>query len=794
MSVIKAAISQQRRLGKFKKRQVSGISFRNGKQNAVQYIHMPIYEAKVLLDKGISRIKVGITGVDSWQEYESLTIRNEAVGKLPIWWDDNFIDNTLSYEVNSKIIAMTDNLFKQRMKEEGYQSRDIHKDKKIGTEYVESNDLTKLIEVVKFTLKDSYRIAYERITGKHIKPIKTNRWKERNGQNEYIINPIVKHFLQPAKKLALSFYKAILQAPGGSGKTLCSVRIAQLVCKALGLPFKLLFISNKITNALQSLEVISKYYPTQTGKKLINIIIVGSINENDYRVCEAWATIIRASNYSKLEAMLKYFHSTNEDCVVVVVNKSLNSLLITADKIKINFKNWFTIADEVRGYCSEKGVAKLVTNPECALVNPKYSHLFGRVLNMDATPINRGKDNDNQLCVYNDDNEKFGKLFQISDAKARELGWVCDTNAFIIQVPSTPEYETSIKENRPFLATLCGITYQMPVQYYAALYGFTEFLIPMNKGHFILLTLTKESVRQIAEFMNTLKDNGILDNDFDIIEGYANKGNAAVKRFNRADKAILIATRWIYDGADTVRADCLLPLYNLENESDMDQFEYRNHRVFEGKVGSLVFCAMANRLEDSSWFKLMEKKSNGIQCNIISDSEFKQILTQPNPIVPIASPHGLGPNSVANMLSNITVITASGGNKNPIVDEDWSILGKAISFGQFTDEDGNSLFSKLVSSANVLKEIASKEELAENVFVKDSKNFEKIVNRNLQNEAFSHTKDWNELLKLNKKQDIENYIYVNNLQGESKTNPKYRVLHAYVRWATSNNKLNLISA
>ena len=120
-----------------------------------------------------------------------------------------------------------------------------------------------------------------------------------------------------------------------------------------------------------------------------------------------------------------------------------------------------------------------------------------------------------------------------------------------------------------------------------------------------------------------MQNYGDLDSSFEIIEGYAECGNSCVNKFNRAKRAIMIATRWIGVGADTYTCDCTLPLYTPQSRAFARQFGMRGDRRHEEKITTFCLIGAEDQLEDSPFFESLQMISNGEQLQIISSSEIR---------------------------------------------------------------------------------------------------------------------------------------------------------------------------
>jgi len=367
----------------------------NGHKHAVFYI----YDQNIKLD-GKYRLKAGISSKLTPKEYLSETIRNEGRGKEIIKWDDSYLDQDLTWKQAARILPLTDNTFNRLLQESGYNSRKIHNDRSIGTEYFEHEDRDVLIEILESTWQTAYAIAYEYITRLELPDsLWIKEFEPRYRQDTKFIDPIIEAHIKGIERITG-------KAPGGSGKTKVSFRISQLMSKHDNNPWKVLTVSDNIANTVQLTEEFAKFYKGQTGKRNTNIWVIGSMDPFNYRLLSAWANVLQVNNTNKVEQLLTKATNSKQDYAIFVVNKSANRFLEIANSIGINFKKFYTILDEIQQYASENGVAKNVHSTQCAVVNPKFEHLFARKLGLSATPIDRGGETSKD-AVYNDDIDKF---------------------------------------------------------------------------------------------------------------------------------------------------------------------------------------------------------------------------------------------------------------------------------------------------------------------------------------------------------------------------------------------------
>ena len=653
---------------KFKR--TSGLTvLENGRLHAVRYIWEEGLQIKQLVDKGIYRGKSGIAIEETPKDYLKNFLRGDSTGKKMVWWDDNFIDQNLSYENAAKIIKLMDSIFKTIMKEEGFQSRTIHNDRSLGTEMYENDNYEELIDCIKHTWDKAYRIAYESITKNELpNELIHQEFSPRYMQPERMIDPIVNYLADNDK--------CTMEVPGGSGKSKCAFRISQLICEALGLPWKVLGVGNNISVTVQLCNEYSKFYKGQTGQRLLDLYIIGSINANDYRLLESWANVYSVSN-DKLSLYLKQAYDSPNNCAFFVVNKSANDFLALADKIKVNFKKFFTILDEIQDYSRETGIPKMVTNSQCAIINPKYGHLIGLQLGLSATHIPRPEHITDVRAVYNDDLDKFGPcIARVTEIEARSFGWICDKQGVVIPIPTDDIFADAIAENAIFNIEMFGVNKPFnPVTYV----GVEGIRLLSHNNKILVLVSRRVDIEMIASVLRLYQDNGQLDNNFNIIEGYAECNNACINNFNKSSRAIMIATRWIGVGNDTYTCDCTLPLYNPESRAFIRQFGMRSDRVYQDKVSTFALVASESRLEDSPWFESLQMISNGEQLNIVSQAQFRQERE-----------------SVIGGTRNVTLIRPER-TERPEIALQWEEIMRLVSTKAYIDEaTGKTRFSEIV--------------------------------------------------------------------------------------------------
>ncbi len=650
----------------------SGIKvLKNGKLHAVRYIWEDGSPSKELVNKGITRVKSGIAREDSYREYFKNMLRTDSTGRKMIMWDDNYIDQNLPYEQAAEIVTKMDNIFCRMMIDKGYRSIDIHS-VDMGTEFYEGPNRKALLKAINDSWEDAYRIAYEAVTkteapnANHI-----SEFKPRNMQQEAIIDPIIKHLIEDLGN------RCSIEVPGGSGKSKCSARISQLVCEALGLPWKVLGVAPTVSTTVQLCQSFSDFYKGQTGKRMLNLYLVGSANPSDYRLLEAWANVISVSD-DRLPEIMKEAYESDEDCAFFVVNKSVSDFLPLAKKHKIDFKDWFTIIDEIHyHYASENGVPKMEYDSNCAVINPKFNDLFGKRLGLSATHINRNDVEDLQAS-FNDDEDKFGKrVVQVSESQAREWGWICDKRGIIVPIPTDEVFTSALADNATFNVEMFGQTKSFNPVTFVGVEGIR--LLAPSHNKMLVLTSSYADARSIIDVLKLLQINGQIDSDFELIYAHRDMDMACVNRFNReGTRVIMVTTRWIATGVDTYTCDCTLPLYTPESRSFARQFGMRGDRIYGNKVSTFAFVASESRLEDNPWFESLASISNGEEINIISQSQFAEERDR-----------------VIGGRSNITLLRSEPAER-PEVALQWEQVCNIVSTKEYLSDDGKAELSKIL--------------------------------------------------------------------------------------------------
>ena len=370
-------------------------------------------------------------------------------------------------------------------------------------------------------------------------------------------------------------------------------------------------------------------------------------------------------------------YESNRDCAFFVVNKSASEFLFLANELGINFKKFFTIIDEIHEYSSENGSPTMVNTLKCAAINPKNDHLFGKKLGLSATHINRPEHIVDISAVFNNDLDKFGPCVStVTEIEARLFGWICEKQGVMIPIPTEEIFVNALATNSILEIELYGTIKQFNIVTFVGVEGIR--LLSYNNKILVLVS-RKIDVSRIIEILRIHQQNGGLDKDFELIEGFAECGNICVNNFNKAKRAIMVATRWVGVGNDTYTCDCTLPLYNPESRAFSRQFGMRGDRKDGDKVTTFALIAPEENLQDNRFFEYLQMISNGEPVNIVSEARLRE--------------EG---RSVIGGRRNITLIRPERPNP-PTIFAKWEEFAKHIALRDYIDEKtGETLFSRIV--------------------------------------------------------------------------------------------------
>lgn len=682
--------------GYIRERHAKGLKLlKNGHMHSVFYVHKVLGGVKQLEEKNIFRVKPGISILPNKEKYFSQRGTNELVGKDMKVWNQSFLDQSLTWDEAKAIINLTDRLFKNRMIQLGKNSRDIHGSSIKSTEAVESNiSYEHIINECVQVHEQCYKIAYEKITKKTFSKdiIEKKPFKYRNGQDEYFVTPLVNKFIS-LFKTGINLVKLSAKAPGGSGKTFLSYMTGWLLSRHFKTPFKVFGVGNSVPQTIQLVNEFSKFYEIITGKRLLNIHFIGSDPDRggNFMLNQAWAESNQAANTNRVRDILKDFSETREDYAIFVVNKSTSEVIKICKENNITFDYTFKFLDEIQQYSSESGTPKSIQDRDTQIINTKNDFIFKNsfALSVSATPINRGVQSSQDIkAVFNSDIDRFGELeVDISYQLARELGWNCDLEMLIAPIPLEPEIADAYENNDPVGIILEDQSYRMRPSIFLGSEAI-NFAIADNRTHILLLSTWRDDVEDLTTFLKARQEAGYLSKEYTIMGGLSEKANYVVNTFNKHEKVILVANRWIGVGHDTVECDCIIPLYIPGNQWYLEQLVMRSLRIKKDNRGALLVYIGPEEVEnpERTWnnpiWNFIESNSNGIPAKIISSADFRE------PAEPRVIGGTRNPNEGIAHESNVRIIRNN--NSNPVAFLQYETAASYCIQSKWTNEDGTS--------------------------------------------------------------------------------------------------------
>ena len=130
----------------------------------------------------------------------------------------------------------------------------------------------------------------------------------------------------------------------------------------------------------------------------------------------------------------------------------------------------------------------------------------------------------------------------------------------------------------------------------------------IGKHHIHIPVSSKLVARKTIRFINLLQECGLIPQKYKVIQALVEDGNKALEEFNNEEFAIIVGTRWMNRGTDTVKCDCQIYTYVPTSEEVAVQLKGRTHRPHDSKDYSLiVICEFEGNLRDNPLFQIIEK-------------------------------------------------------------------------------------------------------------------------------------------------------------------------------------------
>jgi hypothetical protein len=671
--------------------------------------------------------KVGrATNEDISSYYNSRIATGSLTGNKDwIIWTDIFTeiikDKSLTLDEANQIMLITDKILKRELINESLRAKDKYPSRGFKNEIYVYQNRAEFKQELEDILFKCVRAAYTYVTHKTLKgwkPLDTHSWRPNQEEKMY----------QPCYDALIDNDVITAAIHQGSGKTPLSLKLSEDVCKnILKSEWKVLGFANTQSNVIQQAYAFTQFVEKQTGKKHFKTYIIGAFKEDQFPIIDGCMEIVSKSDTSKLESVYRDCINNPETCGIFITFDSSDGALDKALNMKVDFKKFFTIKDEVQDLCAESDQVKLETLPYCAIVNPKYRNLFGKVINLTGTPVDRvnSKDKNGNQCsineaVFNDDVEKFGiRAVTIGEIEARKYGFICDTECLIASMPATEEWLKSIKERRPIVMEDFDIN-NIPIEIQAELIAglrAVEVALEAGKTHILMLVGLLKCIESpngtgLIDVMQKLAELNPLYKDVTLIGAKASRLQSDVSKFNKANKSIMVATRCIATGQDTYMCDTLIPCYEPKSGKQRAQSGGRKDRKpYMGKISWFILPVIQGYDKDSLWYPYIEEMSNGQNLKILSTADLIALNNQ-SPVGGVTK-HPAGGISIGANVGLIQTKAPKGPkNHNPIYFDKHKVLFDAIAIKKFTDDDGNSRFSEIIRNFN-LKTIESVNSLEE---------------------------------------------------------------------------------
>jgi superfamily II DNA or RNA helicase len=623
------------------------------------------------------RLKCGIQSetLESGDFLNSMK-RNDTSVREMIYWNPINLPNTLNDEDAIKVVNLRDRLFKNKTRE--LTATFITGNVGYGTEVLQLDNDINLYEFAVETWKEVTEEAIVVVTGKKYDSITTKEYEYRGKQKEQFDETIE----------GLKKYKfGDIESPPGTGKTILGYRVHKTRKERI----KILF-SDTINNTTELMFKFHCYSVGEFGTPLKNPLIVYSGSKDDWRVLETRATCLSAldGKNKELKDYLLWLRDCDEESTIICTYKSSFALLRLISSIS-DFPKMFRIADEV-DVISEKNIEDTI-----AAVH-KYKYLFSGGLGMSGTLIRRPNNFKNYNIVYNGDKRHGGPILSVlTESEARRVGQIAEQKVLIFPISKNDKF-LELHENRSEIIVKMGrsrITNRDVKIVTNTQFGliFKALQVVTNR-HFkrthIHLPFNRISDAERAiSMIELMQEVGLIHGKYKVINGTHSKKDTCLKDFNEAEFAIIVSTRWILRGTDTVKLDCQILTYVPGHKKIVIQLKGRGHRIHENK-DYFLFCFIdwEDNLEDNIIYETINNDSKGYGYDIIGE---EVLIEDVNDEINLVPSDGL----LDETIRRNEIMLIRGSNSDPEYFGTWNNLVNSISHQEYFDENGESFFKRM---------------------------------------------------------------------------------------------------
>lgn len=487
------------------------------------------------------------------------------------------------------------------------------------------------------------------------------------------------------------------ELPPGLGKTALFYFLSKLLKGRINL-----YVTDTVKNAT---ELTWKMYDynLMDKKVLPNPIVVDSENVNHPKVMKSGAQVLPAQNGENpaLIRLLNEASNNNEEYNFFTTYYSVGELLKIMNQIeglpKINIYR-----DECH-VSTEKTLDHSFNSPL------QYKHLFNCGVGLTGSAIRRPEGSINNDVVYNGDDFHWGKLdLVVTESEARAMGLIADQKLLMLPIPEGNEDLKRAIRNRSKVRLTLGtskvtgkrITIDTRASMLLVKRGL-EQATKIGKHHIHIPTTQRAITRRTVRAIKLMQECGIISPKYKVFEALRHGGDKILEEWNNEEFAIVVGTRWMNRGTDTVKCDCQIYTYVPTSEAIAIQLKGRGHRTHDSKDYFLmIICEFEDNINSNPLYIIAERELKGKGYAVIGNDPESEELGLEGDIEDLGS----RVDPTVDALDNNDVVVAQGEGSDPELFINYTELVEHIVSDTYTDEDGNDLFSRMAQASGLTLE------------------------------------------------------------------------------------------
>jgi hypothetical protein len=694
----------------------------------------PDFVANVKSD--IVERKSGVTGMYLTPGKFLRSKKRDNPGIKIVSWQRDPIPIEWSEDLATKYQLQKDRLFIEYM--DLYQASKL--DRSLGDELYHSHISEDLDEIIKNSWIKARQEAKLIVFG--------NKAELATGQGKSGMS-----YRKGQEPAVIALYNDIMQnsftegeLPPGVGKTALFYFLSLLLKGRVNL-----YVTDTIKNTTELLWKMYNY-SLMDNKVLSNPIVVNSERKNNQNILKTGARLLPLydGNNKGLVRALKEIANSNENYNIFTTYHSVGGLLKLISKEK-DFPLMDLFRDEI-----QMNAERSYGHEFNSILS--YKKLFGRGVGLSGSCIRRPKSSTDKSIIYNGDSFHWGKLsYVMTESEARSLGLICEQKMLIIPIPDGQDDLKTAIVNRQRVRIFLGISKvtgkRVSTDQKAAMIlvqrGIQE-AIKLGKHHIHIPCSRRSTARAITKFILKMQECDLISSRYKVFTAMREDGDKLLKQWNDQEFAIVTGTKWMNQGTDTVKCDCQVFTYVPGSEWGAIQLKGRENRTHESKDYALmIICEFESSFKDNPLYKIAERELGGGGYSVVgADPETRQIIVNEDNLEEDIDTSTPNFDSTEDALDNSDLAIMQSGGSDPELFVNFVKLGKKIASKEYTDDEGNSLFSEIfknlhsISDEELINRV-KKYSIKRNFSKENPSSYSLIIQRGLDyDKVYSHCLDY----------------------------------------------------